>query len=103
MDSQIFYHFCYIGRLLIFSKALTYLSVALWDNPRDLSFWDLVVCKISKHLNSWEGAFLSLRIRITRTQSCFSSIPLYCFDILVAVVQRIEIIMWDFLWSEWEI
>ena len=60
------------------------------------------MCKISKRLDCWKGAYSSLGGRITLIQSCLSSIPLYflsLFRIPVAIAQNIEKLMRDFLWS----
>ena len=40
-----------------------------------ISFWDLVIDRISRRLDGWKKAHLSLGGRITLIQSCLSHIP----------------------------
>ena len=36
---------------------ITHLGVLLGGNPHLVTFWDLVIIKISKRMDNWEGAF----------------------------------------------
>ena len=79
-----------------------YLGLPLGGNPNSISFWDLMMDRVSRRLDGWKRAFLSLGGRITLIQSCFSHIPNYflsLFKILASVALRIEKLQRDFLWS----
>ena len=81
---------------------LMYLGLPLGRNPNSISFWDPVLDRVSKRLDRWKRALLSLGGRITLIQSCFSHIPNYflsLFKILALVALRIEKLQRDFLWS----
>ena len=42
-----------------------YCTYLLGGNPKTITFWDLVIGRISRRLDEWEKAFLSLSERIT--------------------------------------
>ncbi|RVW77727.1 Transposon TX1 uncharacterized 149 kDa protein [Vitis vinifera] len=70
--------------------------------PKDNRFWDPVVERISRRLDGWKKAYLSLGGRITLIQSCLSHIPSYflsLFKIPVSIASKIEKMQRDFLWS----
>ncbi|RVX16267.1 putative mitochondrial protein [Vitis vinifera] len=65
----------------------------LGGNPKTIGFWDLVVERISRRLDGWKKAYLSLGGRITLIQSCLSHIPSYflsLFKIPVSIASKIE-------------
>ncbi|RVW29709.1 putative ribonuclease H protein [Vitis vinifera] len=71
-------------------------------NPKTIGFWDPVVERISRRLDGWKKAYLSLGGRITLIQSCLSHIPSYflsLFKIPVSIASKIEKMQRDFLWS----
>ena len=81
---------------------LSYLSLPLGGNPKKIGFWDPLVERISRRLDCWKKAFLSLGGRITSIQSSLSYIPSYflsLFKILVSIASKIEKLQRDFLWS----
>ena len=47
---------------------LSFLGLPLGGNPKTIGFWDPVVERISKRLDGWKKAFLSLGGRITLIQ-----------------------------------
>ena len=70
-----------------------------------ISFWDPVVDRVSRRLDGWKKAHLSLRGRITLIQSCSSHIPTYflsIFKIPSSIVLKVEKLQKDFLWSGFE-
>ena len=77
VDNQIMKAFASLAGYQVLHWPITYLGIPLGGNPHALSFWDPVVCKISKRLDCWKCAFFSLGGKITLIQSCLSSIPLY--------------------------
>ena len=100
VDIQTMNAFASFAGCQVLQWPLTYLGIPLGGNPQALSFWDPVVCKISKRLDCWKYAYFSLGGRITLIQSCLSSIPLSFlsfFCIPVAIAQNIEKLMRDFL------
>lgn len=54
---------------------LVYLGVPLGGNPRSESFWEPMVQRISKKLDTWKGAYYSLGGRITLIQASLSYVP----------------------------
>ncbi|RVX17758.1 putative ribonuclease H protein [Vitis vinifera] len=81
---------------------LSYLGLPLGGNPKTICFWDPVVERISRRLDGWKKAYLSLGGRITLIQSCLSHIPSYflsLFKIPVSIASKIEKMQRDFLWS----
>ncbi|RVW60988.1 putative ribonuclease H protein [Vitis vinifera] len=80
---------------------LSYLGLPLGGNPKTKGFWDPMVERISRRLDGWKKAFLSLGGRITLIQSCLSHIPSYflsLFKILVSIASKTEKMQRDFLW-----
>ncbi|KAJ9671271.1 hypothetical protein PVL29_027318 [Vitis rotundifolia] len=72
---------------------LSYLGLPLGGNPKTIGFWDPVVERISRRLDGWKKAFLSLGGRITLIQSCLSHIPSYflsLFKISSSIASKIE-------------
>ncbi|RVW50855.1 putative mitochondrial protein [Vitis vinifera] len=72
---------------------LSYLGLPLGGNPKTIGFWDPVVERISRRLDGWKKAYLSLGGRITLIQSCLSHIPSYflsLFKIPVSIASKIE-------------
>ena len=58
-----------------------------------INFWDPVMDRISRRLDGWKKAHLSLGGRITLIQSCLSHIPTYflsLFKIPSSVVLKVE-------------
>ena len=75
----------------------------LGGNPKTIGFWDPVVERISRRLDGWKKAFLSLGGRITLIKSSLSHIPSYflsLFKIPILIASKIEKLQRDFLWSE---
>ncbi|RVX10323.1 putative ribonuclease H protein [Vitis vinifera] len=65
-------------------------------------FRDPVIERISKRLDGWKKAHLSLGGRITLLHSCLSHIPSYflsLFKIPASVAAKVERMQRDFLWS----
>ena len=61
-----------------------------------------MVERISRRLDGWKKAYLSLGGRITLIQSCLSHIPSYfvsLFKIPVSIASKIKKMQKDFLWS----
>ena len=61
-----------------------------------------MVERISRRLDGWKKAYLSLGGRITLIQSCLSHIPSYfvsLFKIPVSIASKIKKMQRDFLWS----
>ena len=61
-----------------------------------------MVDRISRGLDGWKKAHLSLRGTITLIQSCLSHIPTYflsLFKIPSSIVLKVEKLQRDFLWS----
>ena len=81
---------------------MSYLGLSLGGNPKTIGFWDLMVERISRRLDGWKKAYLSLGGKITLIQSCLSHIPSYflsLFKIPVSIASKIEKMQRDFLWS----
>ncbi|RVW17381.1 LINE-1 retrotransposable element ORF2 protein [Vitis vinifera] len=78
---------------------LSYLGLPLGGNPKTIGFWDPVVERISRRLDGWKKAYLSLGGRITLIQSCLSHILSYflsLFKIPVSIASKIEKMQRDF-------
>ncbi|KAL6343054.1 hypothetical protein AAG906_017866 [Vitis piasezkii] len=78
---------------------LSCLGLPLGGNPKTIGFWDPVVERISRRLDGWKKAFLSLGGRITLIQSCLSHIPSYflsLFKIPASITSKIEKMQWSF-------
>ena len=56
---------------------ILYLGLPLGGNPTACGFWDPVIERISRRLDGWQKAYLSLGGRITLLHSCLSHIPSY--------------------------
>lgn len=82
-DSLLLTAFASLDGCQILQWLLTYLGIPLAGNHRALSFWNLVVCNISKWLDCWKGTIFSLGGRITLIHSCLASIPSYFSPFLV--------------------
>ncbi|RVW91431.1 putative ribonuclease H protein [Vitis vinifera] len=88
--------------LFLFTLVADVLSLPLGGNPKIIGFWDPVVERISRRLDGWKKAFLSLGGRITLIQSSLSHIPSYflsLFKIPASIASKIEKLQKDFLWS----
>lgn len=73
---------------------IKYLGLPLGhNNPRALSFWQLVLEKMPKRLGTWKRNYLSLGGRIALIKSSLSNLPTYYMSIFKApgkVVKAIE-------------
>ena len=81
---------------------IKYLGLPLGGNPRRIDFWDPVVTKVAKRLDSWKKAFLSRGGRLTLIHSVLTALPTYYLSIFkapIGVLHSIEKIMRDFLWD----
>ncbi|RVW33139.1 putative ribonuclease H protein [Vitis vinifera] len=81
---------------------ILYLGLPLGGNPTACGFWDPVIERISRRLDGWQKAYLSLGGRITLLHSCLSHIPSYflsLFKIPASVAAKVERMQRDFLWS----
>ncbi|RVW91061.1 Transposon TX1 uncharacterized 149 kDa protein [Vitis vinifera] len=56
---------------------ILYLGLPLGRNPTACGFWDPVIERISRRLDGWQKAYLSLGGGITLLHSCLSHIPSY--------------------------
>ena len=72
---------------------IPYVGLPLRGNPKACVFWDPVIERISRRLDRWKKAYLSLGRMITLIHSCLSHIPSYflsLFKIPTVVVIEIE-------------
>ncbi|RVW99862.1 Transposon TX1 uncharacterized 149 kDa protein [Vitis vinifera] len=86
----------------LFTLVADVLSLPLGGNPKTIGFWDPVVERISRRLDGWKKAYLSLGGRIMLIQSCLSHIPSYflsLFKIPASIASKIEKMQRNFLWS----
>lgn len=60
---------------VVSEKPGPYLGLPLGENPRLGSFWNPILEKVSKRLDSWRKVYFSLGGRITILKSCLSNIP----------------------------
>ncbi|XP_009335445.1 uncharacterized protein LOC103928158 [Pyrus x bretschneideri] len=84
------------------SWPIKYLGLPLGGRPKALMFWDPVVEKMEKRLQSWKKAFLSKGGRLTLIQFVLGSLPIYymsLFKIPCGVIGRLEKLMKGFLWE----
>ncbi|RVW26926.1 putative ribonuclease H protein [Vitis vinifera] len=91
-----------VSGLKINLEKSTISGLPLEGNPKTIGFWDPVVERISRRLDGWKKAYLSLGGRITLIQSCLSHIPSYflsLFKISISIASKIEKMQRDFLWS----
>jgi len=51
-----------------------YLGLSVWANPKTMAMWELMLEKLSTHLNSWENKYVSLGDRIVLINSVVNSI-----------------------------
>lgn len=82
------------------SWPITYLCLPFGGRPRALTFWDPVVEKMEKRLQSWKKDFLSRGGRLTLIQSVLGSLPIYymsLFKIPCGVTGRLEKLLKGFL------
>ena len=84
------------------SWPLKYLGLPLGGNPRALNFWNPVIEKVEKRLQSWKKAYLSRGGRLTLIRAVLESIPIYylsLFRIPIGVAKSLEQCMRNFLWE----
>lgn len=65
----------------------------LGGNPKAVTFWDLVVERVSKKLAGWKKSYVSLGGRITLIKEAWANILVYCmfvFRMPSKVVHKIE-------------
>ena len=81
---------------------INYLGLPLGGNPRSRSFWDPVISKVAKRLDSWKRVFLSKGGRLTLIEAVLYAIPTYylsLFRLLLRVSKELEKIIRNFLWK----
>ncbi|KAK9927793.1 hypothetical protein M0R45_024959 [Rubus argutus] len=84
------------------SWPMKYLGLPLGGNPRASTFWNPVVEKVEKRLQSWKMAFLSRGGRLTLIQAVLENLPTYylsLFKLPKGVARKIESMLRNFLWE----
>ncbi|KAL4184649.1 hypothetical protein AMTRI_Chr10g2150 [Amborella trichopoda] len=82
----------------------SYLGLPLCLGKPRKELWDDLIQRFTWKF-SWKGRFLSLGGRITLIRATLASIPVYymsLFQIPISVIQHLEKLMRDFLWSREE-
>ncbi|RVW46854.1 Transposon TX1 uncharacterized 149 kDa protein [Vitis vinifera] len=79
-----------VSGLKINLEKSTISGLPLGGNPKTIGFWDPVVERISRRLDGWKKAYLSLGGRITLIQSCLSHIPSYFLPSLKSQLQLLQ-------------
>lgn len=82
------------------SWLLSYLGLPLSSNPKAASFWNPVIERIEKRLDSWKKAFVSRGDRLTLIQPMLNSLPTYYFSLFripLGVANKLEGLMRNFL------
>lgn len=80
-------------RCVTLAWPIAYLGIPLDSNPRCKSFWNAVVCKVSRRLQYWKGSLFSLGGRISLIQACLSSILIYymsLFKVPTGVIKHLD-------------
>ncbi|CAL1352801.1 unnamed protein product [Linum trigynum] len=80
----------------------TYLGLPLGAPPAAAGVWNTVITRLQTKMEGWKGSLLSLGGRIVLSNACLASQPLFRCSLFIApkgVIQRIENIQRDFIWS----
>lgn len=80
----------------------TYLGLPLHGKPSSLSFWQPIINKIEKRIQSWQHNHLSKGGRLTLMNATLSNLPTYflsLFHVPTKVANTIESLYKIFLWS----
>ena len=84
------------------SLPMKYLGLPLGANFKDKTIWNPIPEKMERKLAGWKHLYLSKGGRVTLIKSTLSNLPIYflsLFPILASVANRIEKLLWNFLWG----